>query len=150
MSGVIAGGRGYPNELEALIDKGLKDNKITQMASNTWSNNMLEMVRVGRADYTFEYFVTVQRYNQARTRPLTSISISENTNLSPAGIYCPRSDWGRIASINIDKAIRELASEPVLLLPIYRETIDEQSFEGIKEKLLIYFQKRSRAPTVMN
>lgn len=143
LKGVIATNRGYPKELQELISDGISRKQIIKINSNSWSKNLLDMVKIGRADYTFEYPVIIKRYSALNNQKLTNIPILENKKLSPAGIYCPRNAWGNKVATDIDAAIQKISTNPDIPLSIYRQIVDNDTFEEIKDQLINNLKQRS-------
>lgn len=143
LKGVIATNRGYPKELQALISDGISRKQITQINSNSWSKNLLDMVKIGRTDYTLDYPVVIRRYSALNNQKLTNIPILENTSLSPAGIYCPRNTWGNKVATDIDAAIQRISANPDIPLSIYKQVVDSDTFEEIKDQLINNLRERS-------
>lgn len=146
--GAIAEGRGYPIELQSLLDQGLTEGHITAINSPASGTNFLSMISHGRLDYSLEYSLVVNYY-AAKTKlpePLTTLSIVENNQMSPAGIYCTKSPWGKETAAKLDQAIRQIVGEPKQILPMYRKTVTPQLYDHYEPLLRAYLEKRAQAP----
>ena len=149
LRGAIAEKRGYPSELQPLINLGLHAGSITAINSPSSGNNLLSMISYERLDYSLEYPVVVKRFSQATAlpKPLTTILIAENIQMSPAGIYCTRNAWGKGVAAQIDHAIRKIVSDLDKLLPMYRKSVDPKIFDYYESQLRVYLTHRAQTPT---
>lgn len=149
IKGAIAADRGYPPELQVLLDQGLASGRIQEIHSSSSGGNLLSMVSHGRLDYSLEFPLVVKRVTEttALPAPLEGIPIAENTQLSPAGLYCTRSAWGKAMAIRLDQAIRQIAADPEVLLALYRKTVDVPSFDHYEQQLRTYLEQRAHTPT---
>lgn len=149
LKGAISTTRGYPPDLQQLIEGGLNAGHITAINSNSSGSNLLSMVSHRRLDYTLEFPIVVKRFSETTPLPseLLGIPITENTHLSPAGIYCTRSPWGKAMALRLDKVIRQIAANADQLLPLYRATTDASTFEYFEPQIRTWLKQRSQTRT---
>ncbi len=147
--GALVEKRGYPSELQPLLDLGLAKGSITTINSPSSGSNLLSMISYGRLDYSLEYPVVVQHFSEttALRKPLTTVLIAENIQMSSAGLYCTRTAWGKGAATQLDQAIRNIISNPEQLLPMYRKTVELKIFDYYESQLRAYLASRARPPT---
>lgn len=149
LRGAIAENRGYPAELQPLLDLGLAKGRIKAFNSTSSGNNLLSMISHGRLDYSLEYPFVVRHFTDgtALPTPLTTIPVTENILMSPAGLYCTRTPWGKNMATRLDRAIRQIVSTPEQMLPMYRKTVDKQVFDYYEPQLRAYLEERAQTPT---
>ncbi len=143
LKGGIASTRGYPSELADLIQAGIREARIKVINTSSPGVNLIAMIAHERLDYTIEFPAVASELTKgiAPARALVSLPIVENPHLVPAGIYCPRNEWGRRMIVGISAAIQRLARSPESLLQLYSE-----SQRGAYEhSIRAFFRSRSLA-----
>jgi len=88
---------------------------IAMYSQVEFGTRLLQMVALGRADYTIEYdfALTVQREQLPLLRKLVTAPIQGAGEMLLSGVACPRNEWGRAV---IAKVERILASREALML----------------------------------
>jgi len=78
------------------------------------ANQVLDMLRAGRMDYTLEYPAVVNDYLQRVGEPgaLVVLPLTEGFTTQLATVSCSRTPEGRRYIEAIDAAVRKLAAEP--------------------------------------
>lgn len=96
--------RKFGVELQPILDKYIDAvSHVMSINSTKGSIGVMEMLMLGRLDYTIEYSVVTRHFNLMQNGTLAAIPIKENHNSIIGGaITCTRSDWGEkvISSIN--------------------------------------------------
>jgi uncharacterized protein (TIGR02285 family) len=116
LRGLITQKRSYSPELDALLR--MRNPKADIRAVNVASSgaNLLQMVRVGRADYTIEYDFTLA-FLQSRLPELNNgaklIALPiAGTQPFEVGIACPRTEWGRAMIMRLDAIVARVSQLP--------------------------------------
>ena len=99
----------------AQIDNLLAQQVVPRLAVGAQlSNQLLDMLRAGRMDYTLEYPAVVKEYLRRVGDPdaLVALPVAEGLSTLLATVSCSRTPEGRRQIEAIDAAVRELAREP--------------------------------------
>ncbi|MBD9427630.1 hypothetical protein IB232_20020 [Pseudomonas sp. PDM15] len=149
LQGVITPARTYSADLSELILLAKKEKKIASISSNSMGGNLLSMISYGRYDYTLEYPIVVSRTNesQSSSAKLISIPIAEGIHMGHAGFYCTRSSWGKNMALQLDSAIRRMATHPDQLIDLYRSTNDEEMVSRFEPQIRAYLLERAKTAT---
>ncbi|HEY0956714.1 MAG TPA: TIGR02285 family protein [Roseateles sp.] len=97
------------------IDKLLEARVVPRLAAGAQiSNQLLDMLRAGRMDYTLEYPAVVNDYLRRVGAPdaLVALPLAEGFTTQLATVSCSRTPEGRRYIEAIDAAVRQLAREP--------------------------------------
>jgi uncharacterized protein (TIGR02285 family) len=99
----------------AQIDSLLAQQVVPRLAVGAQlSNQLLDMLRAGRMDYTLEYPTVVKDYLKRVGDPdaLVALPVAEGLSTLLATVSCSRTPEGRRHIEAIDAAVRALAREP--------------------------------------
>jgi uncharacterized protein (TIGR02285 family) len=97
------------------LDKQLGRHVVPRLAVGAQlSNQLLDMLRAGRMDYTLEYPSVVHEYLKRVGDPdaLVALPVAEGLSTTLATVSCSRTPQGRRHIEAIDAAVRALAREP--------------------------------------
>ncbi|MEX6504425.1 hypothetical protein [Pseudomonas zhanjiangensis] len=141
LRGGISPTRAYPLELQDLIKAGVTKGSIEILGSPSLNVNLMAMISHRRLDYTFEFPVITEQYSRIAplSEPLVSLPMAESQTLITAGLYCPRTAWGRTMAARIDAAARRLAQAPDILLTLY--SVSQRAI--YEQQLRDYFRARA-------
>lgn len=148
LKGAITASRGYPNDLQPLLSKAVVAARLQSINSNSNGANLLSMIQVGRLDYTIELPIVIKRFSDTTPQPeqLIGVPISEDNKLATTGFYCARTEWGKTVARRLDQAIRELASTPEKLMPLYLNAYDSASVERFEPHIRAWLAQRALTP----
>jgi len=149
LKGAIVSGRGYPKELQELLEQGIEQGRIQSMNSSSTGQNLLSMIQAGRIDYTLEFPIVIKRHEETSnlSATLLGIPIVENQELSTSGFYCARTSWGRKIAERLDQAVRAITAKPDQLMPLYQATNDPSTFKYFEPKVRAWLAQRANTPT---
>jgi len=113
--GALTAGRSYGAALDAQLAQQRPAAAVAMYSQVELGTRLLQMVALGRADYTIEYdfTLTVQREQLPLLRKLETAPIQGAGEMLLSGVACPRNDWGRAV---IAKVERILASREALTM----------------------------------
>lgn len=111
LQGLVARDRSFGPQVDALL---AQHRAARQPAGAQASQQMLDMLRAGRMDYTLEYPAVVADHLARRHDPgaLVALPVAEGLSTRLATVACSRTPEGRRQIEAIDAAVRELAREP--------------------------------------
>lgn len=108
---LLARDRAFGPQIDALLSQHV----VPRLAVGAQlSNQLLDMLRAGRMDYTLEYPTVVKDYLKRVGDPgaLVALPMAEGLSTLLATVSCSRTPEGKRHIEAIDAAVRKLASEP--------------------------------------
>lgn len=115
LSGILIPGRSYSALLDTLLSHRSPDVKLDFVNQSNGGTNILQMIVLGRADYTLEYDRTLNYLTGTEPRlknaGLQSAPIAGG-KVSQVGIACPRNAWGYATIKKLDAIVKALAGTP--------------------------------------
>jgi len=91
LRGAVVEARSYGTAVDAALEKAAKNANVARYATSDYGSRILNMLSLGRADYTIGYEVSV---TPDVAGALVSEPIAGSSALVIAGIACPRNAWG--------------------------------------------------------
>jgi uncharacterized protein (TIGR02285 family) len=128
------------------LDKALAGEAVPRLAVGAQlGNQLLDMLRAGRMDYTLEYPSIVNDYLKRVGAPgaLVALPVAEGRSTLLATVSCSRTPEGRRHIEAIDAAVRALAQEPDRAAWVREWRGDRASADDIK-RLNAYMDERAR------
>ncbi|MEJ6001139.1 hypothetical protein [Paucibacter soli] len=112
LQGALIEGRSYGAALDAQLAQR-PPQSVALYAPVQFGSKLLQMVALGRGDYTIEYdfVLAAQRAQWPLLQKLETAPIQGASEMLQAGVACPRNDWGRAV---IARAERILARREAL------------------------------------
>ena len=115
LRGIIAPNRSYTALLDALLKSRAEGANISYAKQLSGTSNILQMLASNRGDYTIEY-ATAALYQGARTPEVAQSNLQAlpiaGLEPVPAGIACPRTEWGRAVIVKADALLSKLVTRP--------------------------------------
>jgi len=115
LRGIIAPNRSYTALLDALLKSRADGANISYAKQLSGASNILQMLANNRGDYTIEYS-TAALYQGARTPEVAQSNLQAipiaGMEPVPAGIACPRTEWGRSVIVKADALLSKLVTRP--------------------------------------
>ncbi|WP_342617471.1 TIGR02285 family protein [Rhodoferax sp. GW822-FHT02A01] len=115
LRGILATNRSYTALLDALLKSRAEGSNISYAKQLSGSSNILQMLAGNRGDYTIEY-ATAALYQGTRTPEVaqSNLQVLPIAGLEPvpAGIACPRTEWGRTVIVKADALLSKLITRP--------------------------------------
>lgn len=145
LRGAIYNQRRYSADLEPLLRRAVGENALRSVSLSGSPDKMLQMLRLERFDYTFEYPMVVQasQAQNPESRTLQTVPLASSDYLPAIGVYCPRSSWGLRMIGQIDLAARSLLSDPQLVLQLYRRWMTPGTMQQYEPDIVAYLQDRA-------
>ncbi|MDT9001995.1 hypothetical protein RQP53_22145 [Paucibacter sp. APW11] len=105
--GALIEGRSYGPKLDALLSQA-PPSALSYYTPRDFGERLLQMVQIGRADYTIEFDSTLSRKREqsGTMQELLALPIQGIGEPLVAAIACVRNDWGRQALVKIDALLR--------------------------------------------
>lgn len=128
------------------IDRLLSRHTVPRLAVGArFSDQLLDMLRAGRMDYTLEYPAVVQDYLARVGDPgaLVALPVAEGLSTLLATVSCSRTPQGLQQIQAIDAAVRELARDPDREAWV-REWRGERAGPQDMKRLNAYMDERAR------
>lgn len=128
-------GRRFGGSLQPIIDqKSDSDNTLLLHNEGGSTSAILDLIRIGRAQYTIEYSAIVSYYNQNNTQPLVALPIQENAEqLVYGAIGCSTSaknNFAKNAITAINGAFKTLLQDDAYRKDIqYWFTVDDAKYQ---------------------
>lgn len=118
LRGALVQGRSYGPELDEVI-RHQPPSALSTYVTPDVGGNLLAMVGMGRADYTFEYDFIVTDHLAAggSTGDLVTVPIEGHADPIVSGVACPKNDWGQKVAIRANE---------VMALPQVRRVLKEE------------------------
>jgi len=117
LRGALVEGRSYGDAVDRVLAQrpGGKPTVALYPAAD-FGSQLLAMVGAGRADYTIDYAADLAvDVDHVRLKALlVSVPIQGASEPLPAGIACPRNEWGLAAALGIDKVLGTPAGAAML------------------------------------
>ncbi|WP_157718182.1 hypothetical protein [Halopseudomonas xinjiangensis] len=151
LRGGYSGFRTYPPAVSHWLEQAREDGRVEKATGTPSGENILRMVSLERIDYAFEFSILINTVNKhfRSGEPLRGVPIKGHRALVEAGIYCSRTPWGKRVAGELDRVIRELASDPETLLALYRPWVPEETYGLYKADLQAYYRQRASRPAVL-
>ena len=145
LRGLVTLGRGYTHSVDTLLQQRAAVSGVREIAAADSGVNVLQMLRLGRADYTleFDYVVTyLQERNLSLQKgaPLKSLPIA-GALPQIAGIACPHTEWGRSMIVKLDAIVARISQRPDYQAAINRWLTPEVAKRYQKEMAEFYRQR---------
>ena len=116
--GALVSGRSYGKAIDPHLQRAAAaaPNTMSYFSPNDFGGKVLLMLQRKRVDFTSEYEWILDMMNETgqSTKQLLALPIQGAMALSPSGIACPRTAWGRAAMRGIDKALSTPAGAAML------------------------------------
>jgi len=109
LRGLIVPKRSYSPLLDALLERRRASSGVSTAVAADSGGNILQMLNLGRADYTLEYdwalaYHRVRHPEFAKGVGLVAVPVA-GTEPFVGGIACPHTEWGRTAIRKIDSIL---------------------------------------------
>nr|WP_316639839.1 TIGR02285 family protein [uncultured Roseateles sp.] len=104
LRGALIEGRSYGNKLDAQLARR-PPQAIDLYVPSDFGGRLLQMVAMGRADYSIDYDFTLQlqREELPALKELVSLPIQGSSEPMLSGVACPRNEWGRRIIARVEK-----------------------------------------------
>lgn len=104
LRGALIEGRSYGKRLDTQLLRR-PPQAIDLYVPSDFGGRLLQMVAMGRADYTIDYDFTLQlqREQQPGLKELVSLPILGSSEPMLSGVACPRNEWGRRIIARVEK-----------------------------------------------
>ncbi|UAW98216.1 hypothetical protein KEM63_15825 [Halopseudomonas nanhaiensis] len=149
LRGGYSGFRTYPPVISSWLEQARRDDRIERATGTPSGENLLRMVSLERIDYAFEFSILINTVNKRlrNGEALRGVPIKGHGALIDAGIYCSRTPWGKRVAGELDRVIRELASDPETFLALYRPWVPEDTYALYQHDLRAYYRQRASRTT---
>jgi uncharacterized protein (TIGR02285 family) len=113
--GALIAARSYGAALDAQLAQQ-PATAITRYSQVEFGTRLLQMVALGRADYTIEYdfALTVQRERLPLLRKLETAPIQGAGEMLLSGVACPRNEWGRAVIAKVERILASREAQTML------------------------------------
>jgi uncharacterized protein (TIGR02285 family) len=147
LRGLVTSGRGYTQSIDTLLNQRVAESGVRETVAADSGSNVLQMLGLGRADYTleFDYVVTYlrERYPQLQQgAPLKSLPIA-GALPQIAGIACPHTEWGRTTIMKLDAIVARISQRPEYQAALHRWLTPETARRYQKE-MADFYRLRAR------
>lgn len=136
------GGRKFGNVLDELLLKySDKADELILRNEGKSTTSILEMLRLGRADFSIEYPAIVNFYNFKQTEPLQTIKINENRDTPVAGaIGCSASapdNFAQRALLEINSALTHIVIDKTYQQHVSQWFSTDENYNNWYQQLVI-------------
>jgi len=106
LQGVLIDGRSYGAALDAQLAQRPPPS-VALYAPVQFGTKLLQMVALGRGDYTIEYdfVLAAQREQLPLLQKLETAPIQGASEMLMSGVACPRNDWGRAVIAKVERIL---------------------------------------------
>ena len=144
LRGATARVRSYGSDIDALVDAAERAGQMDKIQTSSKNNNLLNMLAVGRIDFTPEYIESFVASAQAQPefpQKFVLLVIDEAQQPSVAGIYCSRSPRGEQLIRQIEQIARDPAVGTQFQTMMYR-SIPGELRQPYQQWMDEFFQQR--------
>ncbi|WP_177208061.1 TIGR02285 family protein [Pseudoalteromonas denitrificans] len=108
-------GRSFGNKIDAIINKYSSQTNIHLQSSDS-PNQLLQMVKIGRIDYTIAYPFKVSyynKYNHLNKNNFKQYKMLDASQYVIGRVACPKNPWGEKVIADIDVVLKNIKSSPL-------------------------------------
>ena len=149
LRGAIVDGRSYGGFIDAGLAQRPANSAVALYAANDFGSKILTMLRIGRADYSIGYDITLNqdRPGNPHLDPLVSQAIAGSSEPTHAGVACPRNAWGLAAIQGIDKVLGTPAGA-AMLKEVAERWLTPEARQHYGPQLEAFYRERAK-PSVI-